>query len=166
MNPALPNTPKTAKPVAGRLWRIIITVALPAFALFAVAGYLYLPIYRRTPHFNGSSPVLLEVVARSPQPDAVVLLQTSITNQTACTSVLEFLGTARRGEDHKCMEIGSLTVRYNNGKTDRIRFLPGHDPERYEIRYGDWKYELPRKKFYQVLKDAGIDSTKMPVLEH
>ena len=68
--------------------------------------------------------------------------------------------------DHKCSDIGSFRIRHTNGKVDTLAFLPGHHTSRYEFRLGGWLYLLPRPQFYQVLRDAGVDTTKMPENEH
>jgi hypothetical protein len=68
--------------------------------------------------------------------------------------------------DHACGDIGSFTIRYANGKTDTLAVLPGHDLTGYEFRYGKGLYRVPRDRFYQVLQDAGVDTTKMPESEH
>jgi len=101
-----------------------------------------------------------------PPADSNVLVQASISNGPACASLFALLQSARFRIDHKCAHIGSVTVRYANGKTDTLAVLPGHDPTGYEFRLGGWMYRLPRERLYQVLRDAGVDPTKMPESEH
>lgn len=95
----------------------------------------------------------------------MIMLRGGITNQTACNLLLRELSSARKVAEHKCGQIGSFNVCYENGRTDTIDFLPGHSPLRYEIRYENRMYGLSRKKSAQILKDAGIDTTKIPGLE-
>lgn len=94
------------------------------------------------------------------------MVKASITSEPACASLLEFLRSAQSHSDHKCMDIGTFTIRYTNGKADTLAFLPGHDPTNYEFRFDGLLYRLPRERFYQILRDAGVDSTKMPESEH
>src|SRR6185436_6489033 len=135
------------------------------FVLLGVASYLYL----RVPHFSGSAPTSIDFTMQSPDSPGVeskVLVQASITGAPACASLFALLRSARFRMDHKCADIGSFTVRYANGKTDTLSVLPGHDPTGYEFRFGGWLYRLPRERLYQVLREAGVDTTKMPESEH
>lgn len=136
-----------------------------SFVLLGVAGYFYL----RSPHFSGSAATSIDITMQSPDSptaESKVLVQASIPNGPACASLFALLRSARFRMDHKCADIGSFTVRYANGKTDTLAVLPGHDPTRYEFRFGGWLYRLPREQLFQVLRAAGVDSTKMPESEH
>ena len=136
-----------------------------AFVLFGVSRYFHL----RSPHFSGSAPLSIEITIRSPDSpttESKVLVQASITNGPACAPLFALLRSARFRMDHKCADIGSFTIRYANGKTDTLAVLPGHDPAAYEFRFGGRSYQMPREGLYQVLRDAGVDTTKMPESEH
>ena len=140
-------------------------LVIGSFVLLGVAGSFYFP----SPHFSGSTAASIDITMRSPESptaDTKVLVQASITNAPACASLLALLRSARFRIDHKCAHIGVLTIRYTNGKTDTLDFLPGHDPTGYEFRFGGWLYRLPRDRFYQVLREARVDTTKMPESEH
>ena len=140
-------------------------LVIGAFVLPGVAGYFYL----RSPHFSGSTATAVDITMRSPiswTAGSKVLMQASIIEAPACASLLDLLRSARIHMEHKCADIGVFTIRYTNGKTDTLNFLPGHDPTRYEFRFGGRLYRLPREHFYQVLREAGVDTTKMPESEH
>lgn len=134
------------------------------FILLGLSRYIYI----RVPRFSGSTPVTIQITMYSPdelQTNAVI--HATITNELAAQSLLRFLRSARvRLLDHKCADVGSFTIRYQNSKVDTLDFLPGHDVSRYEFRFGGGLYLLPRPQFYQVLRDAGVDTTKMPDTEH
>lgn len=127
-------------------------------------------MYIRVPRFSGSVPIAIKITMHSP--DAPILetnavIQATIIDERASRSLFDLLRSARvRLMDHKCADIGTFTIRYTNGKMDTLTFLPGHDINRYEFRFGHWLYLLPRPQLYQVLRDAGVDTTKMPETEH
>ncbi len=136
-----------------------------ALLLLGVTGYFYL----RVPHFHGSNPSSIGIEVRSPEfhgGASEVLLQTNMMSRVACASLFTLLQAGRFRMDHKCAEIGSFAIHYATGKTDTIDILPGHDDARYEFRFGHWLYHVPRDQFYQTLRDAGIDVSKMPQSEH
>ncbi len=136
--------------------------------LLGVAGYFYIR-HLQAPDFGDSAATSIDIKMWSPpSPRAAskVLVQASITDGPACASLFALLRSARSGTDHKCDGIGSFTVRYTNGKTDTLGVLPGHDPTAYEFRFHGSLYQLPREQLYQVLREAGVDSTKMPESEH
>lgn len=140
-------------------------LSVGVLALLAGAAYFYF----RTPHFSGSTPVSIDIRIQSPDVPAVesnVVVQATITDRRIASSLFALLRSARFGMGHKCSDVGSFTIRYTNGKTDTLGLLPGHNPTRYEFRCGAWLYRLPRDRFYRVLRDAGVDTTKMPENEH
>ena len=136
-----------------------------AFVLLGVACYFCL----RGPHFSSSAATSIDITMRSPRSqtaESKVLVQLRITKEPACAALFALLRSARLRMDHKCADIGTFTVRYANGKTDTLAVLPGHDPTGYEFRFGGSLYRLPRERLYQVLRDAGVDTTKMPESDH
>jgi hypothetical protein len=140
-------------------------IVLAVFVLFVLAAYFYL----RSPHFSGSAVSSIDITMHtqgSPTSKPKVLVQASITNAPACASLLALLRSARFHTDHKCADIGSFTIRYVNGKADTLWFLPGHHPTSYEVRFNGLLYRIPRDRFYQILRGAGIDTTNVPESEH
>jgi hypothetical protein len=158
----VPNAIEKKKPRVskGCLSVIVLFIAL------GVGGYFYL----RSPHFSGSVAASMELAMWLPDGPSALddqpSVQASITNKPACESLLVLLRSARLRMDHKCGNIGMLKIRYANGKTDTLRLLPGHDPAGYEFRLGIWLYRLPRERFFQVLRDAGVDTTKLSERTH
>ncbi len=132
------------------------------FIALGVGGYFYL----RSPHFSGSAASSMELAMWLPDGPSAIddepPVQASLTNAPACASLLVLLRTARLSMDHcKCGDIGTLKIRYANGTTDTLRLLPGHDPDGYEFRFGMGLYRLPRECFFQMLRDVGVDTTKL-----
>ena len=176
---ARPSRMKSAPPIIDikkkgrRVARGCLLIIAALILLLGVAGYFYpgAPhfFYFRAPHLSGSTASSIEFTMQSPNSPSAkskVLVQASITNGPACASLFALLHSARFRIDHKCADIGSFTIRYTNGKTDTLAVLPGHDPTGYEFRYRGSLYRLPRERLYQVLRDAGVDTTKMPESEH
>ncbi|MES2981758.1 MAG: hypothetical protein V4727_05530 [Verrucomicrobiota bacterium] len=152
------------KPEQGRRFpsrRLLIIVALVVIGLVVY-------FYKRTPDFSGSKVSAIEIKMYEPigSMNRELLVEASLKDPSACASVFNFLSSAHRGSDHKCASIGSFEVHYADGKTDILSFLPGHDPEAYEFRFDGGLYLLPREQFFQTLRDAGVDSSKMPKSEH
>lgn len=132
------------------------------FILLGFTGYFYL----RSPHFSGSTPTSIDIAIQERwvfPPNTNSSVRARITSVPACVSLFELLRSARCVLGCKCIDVGSFTIRYPDGKTDTLAFLPGHDPTGYEFRDAVWQYRLPRNKFYQVLRDVGVDPTRMPV---
>jgi|ERR1041384_251196 hypothetical protein len=160
----------TAPPVLEKKGLNASHVRMLVYILLGVAVYMYFRSpHLQTPHFRGSKVSSIDIVMRTrvlPPAEPKVLVQASITSAPDCASLFRLLRSAGRQEDHKCDDIGSFTIRYANGKTDALQFLPGHDPTGYEFRFGEKLYRLPRERLYQVLRDAGVDTAKIPVSEH
>jgi hypothetical protein len=132
------------------------------FIALGVGGYFYL----RSPHFSGSAAASMELAMWLPDGPSALddqpSVQASITNKPACESLLVLLRTARLRMDLcKCGDIGALKIQYPTGETDTLRLLPGHDPASYEFRFGNGLYRLPRERFFHVLRDVGVDTTKL-----
>jgi hypothetical protein len=158
------NSPLDTKKKGHRFTRGCALI-VQSFILLGVAGFFY----PRAPHFSGSTATSIDIKMRSPDSptaESKVLMQATIANAPACSSLFALLCSARLRMDHKCADIGSFTVRFANGRTDTLAVLPGHDLTGYEFRFGGWLYRLPRERLYQVLRDAGVNTTKMPESEH
>ncbi len=89
----------------------------------------------------------------------------AITNSAFVRQLLSVMAKSSSGSDHKCGEVGWFDIGYDNGKTRRIKFLPGHDTERYEYRTGVGVRRMNRGQFFQVLHNAGIPTNAFPRLD-
>ncbi len=137
------------------------------FIALGVGGYFYL----RSPHFSGAVAVSMELAMWPPDGPSALddqpSVQASITNTPACESLLVLLRSARLRMDLcKCGDIGTLKIRYANGTTDTLELLPGHDSASYEFRFGNGLYRLSRERFFQVLRDVGVDTAKISERKH
>ena len=109
------------------------------------------------PQFGGASPLAIDVrVTRDYS--STSLYRMSITNRAACDSILNELRQAHFVLDRN-KAIGELVIRYNNGKTDIVLMMPRLRSANSDIYFGG-AFRLPRERFYQVLKDGGVDVSK------
>lgn len=75
--------------------------------------------------------------------------------------LIQCLKTSRGHADHKCGDLGLITIEFASGK-ERIGFLPGHSPQYYELRHGDRNYRVQRESFIQQLEKCGIPAKRVP----
>ena len=118
-------------------------------------------IYVRHPHFSGKLPSKMEVEIY----DFVSTneYRTSITNPSACRRIMETLKSGTWTLPHRCKYRGTFTIHYDNGKADVVGYMPGHSgPEFCEIELAG-HYQLSRTNLYQVMRDAGVDVSQIPV---
>ncbi len=57
--------------------------------------------------------------------------------------------------------IGELAFRYESGKTDVVWMSPGMPQGHYTIYLGG-TFRMPSERFYQVLKNGGVDVSQIP----
>ena len=131
---------------------------LAILALLLIGGCVYLVTQR--PHFSGSSPVAIDVRVSAYVSDTNEY-RTSITNRAACDTVLQEFRQAHWvfGSEK---QMGTFTIRYDNGKTDDVPVLHGFPNGYYSIIRPGGTYRIPIGRFRSVLKNAGIDVTKFP----
>jgi hypothetical protein len=55
-----------------------------------------------------------------------------------------------------------VTIRYAEGSKDELGFLPTHGKDEFEFRHRWLKYNVPRKKLYEMLELTGIEASKIP----
>jgi len=84
----------------------------------------------------------------------------SITNRAACEAVVREFAQARPVFGAS-KAIGELAFRYDDGKTNVVWMLPGM-PQGYYTIYLGGTFRMPSERFYQVLKDGGVDISKIP----
>jgi hypothetical protein len=137
---------------------IKLLISLP-FLLALVFGLVHL-FFNRAPDFSESkvSSIEIKIYGEIISVDSEILgrellVESALTDPSDCASVFEFLSSAHRGMDHKCASIGSIEIHYADGKMDAIEPLHGHDTEQIE-------------QFLQILRDAGVDMSKIPVSGH
>jgi hypothetical protein len=78
-------------------------------------------------------------------------------NPANVESLLAVLQTARRASDHKCGDVGTITVKSQDGTESVLRILPGHDPSYYEFRYDGRINRVDRRKFLEALQAIGVE---------
>ena len=118
------------------------------------------------PRFKATLPSRIEFHAR--QYDDVTntdwLYKTSVTDSAACRVVIDAFKRGTWAMPHMCKESATFEIHYENGAVDYVDFMPGHDgPDFCEIRMGLGHYRLLRKDLIQILSQAGVDPSKIPV---
>ena len=89
----------------------------------------------------------------------------AITNSADVKNLLSIMARGGPGMAHKCKAAGWFVVRYDDGKTRHINFLPGHTFDRYEYRAGLGVRQMDRQEFLQALQRAGIRTNDFPALD-
>ena len=84
--------------------------------------------------------------------------ETRVTTSNAADveSLLAVLQTARRASDHKCSDIGTITIKSRDGTESVLRILPGHNPSYYEFRYDGRINRVDRGTFLEALQVIGV----------
>jgi len=113
-------------------------------------------IYVHHPHLSTSPALAIDLSARRPKGSAY---QATITNRDACEAILSELRAARF-VGFGAAANGEMTIRYANGKADRVLLMwsPDHSDLLF-FHHGF--YKTPAERFFTKLKDGGIDVTKL-----
>ena len=144
------------------------SLAVLAFVtVILVVGWWFI----RKPHFNGTRPVSINVLLHAPRPvnatsPPVELLNVTIASEQSCSNVLAILDQGRLRRDHTCAPVGTLNIKFANGKTNEVHLLATHKSDDAEFRVGVLKYKVLREKFYTALATAGVDVSKIPTAGH
>ena len=125
----------------------------------------------RKPHFNGTRPVSISVLLHAPRPvnatsPPVELVNVTIASEQNCSNVLAVLDQGRLRRDHTCAPVGTLNIRFANGKTNEVHLLATHKSDDAEFRVGVLKYKVLREKLYAAFAAAGVDISKIPTAGH
>jgi len=149
------------------------TLLSTAFAVLAFVAVIFAVgwWFVRKPHFNGTRPVSISVLLYAPRPvnatsPPVELLNVTIASEQNCSNVLAVLDQGRLRRDHNCPPIGTLNIKFANGKTNEVHLLPTHQSDDAEFRVGVLKYKVLREKLYAAFAAAGVDVSKIPTADH
>jgi hypothetical protein len=129
--------------------------ALGILAFSLIGGCLYFE--SRRPHFSGTSPSAIDV--RVDDVASTNVYQMSITNRAACETILQDFLQARPVFGAS-KAIGAFTFHYDSGKTDVVWMIPGM-PQGYYTIYLGGTFRMPSERFYQVLKEGGVNVAKI-----
>ena len=152
-----------------RWCRVIIAGMLLLAIIAARIGYL--KWYSQSPHLDGAAVSSIEIEVDGPirsentdceDQDIMDMEHMKMTNATDCADLLALLNSARPREEHKCGEKGLIALHYVNGSTTILMILPGHDPAGYEFRSTYGLFGFSRERFFQILRHAGLDTSKVP----
>lgn len=134
---------------------------LISFTLIALTVFLgAIRIYH--PRFKSSSASEIEVQAW--QYDRNENYKANITSPPDCSGIINAFKRGTWTMPHMCKARASFKIHYANGAVDHVDFMPGHDgPKFCEIRMGLGHYRLSRKELFQALREAGFDTSKIPV---
>jgi hypothetical protein len=150
--------------------RALLATSFAVLAFVAVilaVGWWFI----RKPHFNGTRPVSINVLLHAPRPvnatsPPVEILTITIAGEQSCSNVLAVLNQGRLRRDHTCAPVGTLNIKFANGKTNEVHLLPTHNSDDAEFRVGVLKYKVLREKFYSALSAGGVDVSKIPTASH
>lgn len=140
----------------------ILGCLLPIVILFVV-GWIALFIINH-PRLNAAHAVRVDVTLRGEEKPSTNYLG-AITNAVQVRALLSVLSRSSAGMDHKCGEVGWFLITYDNRKTRRINFLPGHDTDYYEYRTGTGVRAMDRGEFSRALHTSGINTNVFPSLD-
>ena len=96
----------------------------------------------------------------------VELLNVTITSEQNCSNLLAILNQGRLRRDHTCAPVGTLNIKFANGKTNEVHLLPTHQSDDAEFRVGVLKYKVLREKLYAAFAAADVDISKIPTADH
>ena len=115
-------------------------------------------IYVHHPHLRTSSALAIDLSARGPEGSARAY-QATITNRDACEAILSELRAARF-VGFGAAANGEMTIRYANGKADRVLLMwSPHHSDLLFFHHGFYKTSAER--FFTKLKDGCVDVTKL-----
>lgn len=80
------------------------------------------------------------------------------------SDLVAVLRSATAATDHKCAEIGVITLIDDRNHRDEYEILPGHDPARYEFRHNRKLYSVDRPSFLAAMQKLGVSS--LPIGEN
>jgi hypothetical protein len=130
--------------------------------LVLIGGCLYYE--SRRPHFSGTSPSAIDVHIGGYHASTNDY-HMSITNRTACETLLREFRQARPYVDQS-KAVGKFTFHYDSGKTDVVWMISGshgyHSIFFVRPSWGPNSFHMRNERFYQVLKGAGVDVSKIP----
>ena len=110
-------------------------------------GYFYL----RLPHFSGSVVKSMELMSvRNPA------AKETITQQTACTKILETLKSARLSSDTPGTTLGELVIHFENGATEKLNILQHQDGKIFSYQHRGALFQLPQEQWSNALREAGV----------
>ena len=152
----------------------IILAGFGGIALMAL-GWLQWPwMFGSSPAFRAEAPLRLVFSNRNDRDfitnsisGGVTIHYHTRTNAEAkvCSDVLGILRQGRKSREHKCLNHGNLILFYADGTSVELGILPGHNDNRYEFRFGESLYSMPRKEFIGALQAMGVPDSKIPGIE-
>ena len=150
--------------------RTLLATSLAVLAFVSailVVGWWFI----RKPHFNGTRPVSISVLLHLPRAvnatsPPVELLTVTIASEHNCSNLLSVLNQGRLRRDHTCAPIGTINIKFANGKTNEVHLLATHKSDDAEFRVGVLKYKVLREKLYAAFAAAGVDVSKIPPAGH
>ena len=129
-------------------------IAGGVLVLALIGGCVY--FHSRSPQFSGASPEVVDLRISSSSSTAY---QSRITNREACDTLLREFRQAH-GVFFRHRPSGEMTFSFANGKTDTVLVTFGL-PQGYCYFYLHGTFQLDSERFYQTLKDAGVDVSKI-----
>ena len=76
-------------------------------------------------------------------------------NSKAIAQLVDVLKTAVETKDHRCAARGKVILK-SSDRNFELSILPGHNPGRYEFRFNDHIYFVPRNEFVRAMETLGV----------
>ena len=89
--------------------------------------------------------------------DVIQLIEQHTENRDAIVDLIDIIRSAQLTTEHKCASRGVITLQQTALPSTELNFLPGHNMEWYEFRYGKKIYRVPRREFLAVMRQIGVD---------
>ena len=129
-----------------RAWKILLALVLAA----SVWGYF----------FSGTPPFGRKLALRSAPVASIELAMSTrreISSSKLCAEVLHTMQKAREGGPvHLCPALGSLTILFADGTTNRFDLMPGHWPNRLDLVDRSGLYSISMGEMFGTLERVGL----------
>lgn len=159
------------RPVRGGFARRVIRWALIAFVVLIPCGPIALGLdwwfLPNRPTLNAARVESVTIQLREFKPESSHgpgweqdPVEVTINDPALIQPLLDVFRQAKRAEEHKCGNSGTITIRRTNGDVEEVRILPGHDERYYEYRLGSRINRVPREPFLAALRGMGLTGVK------
>jgi len=132
---------------------VVLLIVILLLVLLGVAR-----IYQ--PRFATSIPTRIVIGAEQPGKEAYY--KANVINQKDRKKLIDYFESGTWEFPCMCKGIARFEIHSENGAVEYLDLLPGHRGlQSLQIRRGFWHYGLSRKDLGRLLRDAGVDESKI-----